>query len=467
MGAPRQPTDEEKAKEQQRRLDEQAKWTNQQQWFSKFYTSDQKVLRSYWTRVDGAQSEEELKDIKDQIAQKAQASIGAVKGATYRITDGLFKATVTSKYHHRETNRNFFIELQDGVARPRPPLLESEFASHQALYMEKFNSVYGQIMDFMAVQCGYSKLVVDLPDMSPLMSQHDYLRLNALMDLAKERGLHLSFGPKVMDTLKDRPNDYARYTDQLKKNNALSSYETKKAAFYEKDYQAAAKDLSEKERKGDEYGKAIEAAIKDNKSIETLETVNKALSELDGRLSALNAHVEAIKKNTADFSEKIEGLNTVDTSGDLRPEKAKPKANGKLLHGNEAANEAVLKSAETYLSDKELAASREGLMAAMKVERDELIKRYDALAKTYEGKIKALEFKEGKDGKPLSPEQVASYQKQRDAIKEQLDKVSKALVAINDAGLNKACVEPLDNLKEQLEAKKKELSAGNAGPAGP
>lgn len=453
MGASREQTPEEKKEEQERRLAEQAKWTAQQQWFSNFYSSDRHVKRFFWERVEGERSEDELKDLKERQASQDQAFIGSDKESTYRVTDGLFRATADSGYVSRETRRNFFIELKDGEARPRPPLRESEFASHQSLYMEKFNAVYGQIMDFMAVQCGYSKLIIDLPDMSPLMSQYDHMRLNAMMDLAKERGLHLSFGPTVMERLKDRPNEYAQYTDRLNKLNAQSAFSVKNDAMYKNDYQLATKSLGDKERKGaPAFGEAFDTRLNEkNNDIEKLEIMNEALGECDTRLNALKASYDAVDKNISDFEARVEGLSTQDTRGDLRAyEKGKPRP-----HGNEEGNEKAIASAERYIANVEK--ERADLIEAMKRERDELQARRESLQSKYDSTVSNYEFRASKDGKPLSEEQTAAYKGKCEAVKGRLEKLNTALGQLDDAAMQRLQVERVEALKAKVEERKRAL----------
>lgn len=428
-------TEAEKLEEQKRRLKEQSKWSDAEQWFSAYYAENRKLSRLFWERVeDEMVSDAEKADMKDRQATNAQAYIGQKKESTYRITDGLFRATVDSQYHSRETSRNFFIELKDGAARPRPPLRESEFASHQKLYMQKFNAVYGQIMDFMAVQCGYSSLEIDLPDLSPLMSQYDYMRMNALMDLAKERGLQISYGPKIMEWLRDKPNDHVRYMNLLEDVNNHAKAGTKTDQLHQYEYQLATRRFGELERPTEaDYKTKLNEATAEGENIAKLDAFDKSVSEVATRLGDLQRSVSALSSHIDEYAKDVD----------------------------KAQSEDDLVTIEHYIEKAEK--QRGKLMDAIKVERDHLQVRHAALVEK-NVEIAALPIDKSADGKPLKEEAKAAEEARRDATKGRLEKMEKeGLAKLSNEALNKVQVDKVSALKTKVEERKKAIQASKPG----
>ncbi|HEU5282057.1 MAG TPA: hypothetical protein VFU82_08780 [Gammaproteobacteria bacterium] len=442
MGVSRTPaqTEADKQKEEQRRIDDQSKWSNAQQSFANFYRADKNISRLYWERVEGGgdyglTSEAEKAENAALAITNPQTSIGQPNDSTFRLTDGLFRA-VSSEYRSRETNRNIFIELKDGSARRRPPLLESEFASHQSLFMKKFNESYGQIMDFMAVQCGYSTMVVDLPDMSPVISQYDYMRLNALLRLAEERGLKLEYGTRVMEVLRDRPNDYARYMNMQKEVNEKSDAKmnTKMDKLHAYDYGFAAKDLSELNRPSQEnYKEEINKNIK-GENLAQLDAFEGMLKAAEGRAGRLEASLNALNEHIGKYEKQIEGAE-------------------------DAAGLAVV---ERYLAAAE--ERRAQLIEAMKKERDALQMMHGELNTKY-ADIKTLVIDKAADGSALKPEQITAQEKRRDGMDDGLKKLDERLKdKLSDAKLKEVKEDKLQSLKEKLAEKKNGFAAKPVAP---
>ncbi len=101
--------------------------------------------------------------------------------------------------------------VKDGSVQPAPPLSNVRFD-----YMGKFAEVYGAAMDFLAAGRGAKVITIDFD--KPNISAKE---LRKLMQLAKEKGLGVSFGPNVEAwLLKQKPSAQKRYINMKNEINA-------------------------------------------------------------------------------------------------------------------------------------------------------------------------------------------------------------------------------------------------------
>lgn len=449
--------DAAKAAEAQRRKNEQAHLSAHEHWFAQNYGDRFGITRFSWQEVRGGLTEEERKERAEWEKIKNQPGISTGMHWSPRpLKDGLYHA-VDSKYedweyifkgkgkHHGQRfsgsyTQNMFINVENGVATPKPPLRESEFASHPDLYMKKFRAQYGQIFDFMAVNRGLSSVQIDFPDISmgPTMSAHDTERLNAMLEEAEKRGLKVDFGPKIKDWLELHKTAFFDYNKKLDDMNArVDAENAKKPGWAERDadiqkieYNHLANDLNKpKKLDGADYDakkggmkKEIEDALKEKPGVEQLKIMEDRITTVEDRVATLNTAYDRAVSDLEVAEKRIEGAKTTEELD---------------------AIEASVKA----LDDR-----REELGKAMKSEREDLVAVRDALA---EHPIPAIKHDEVAPGAtPLKDDEKAANEKRKTAITDRVTAVENKLKKTGDNNIEKVQTERRIELNRKIEEKR-------------
>lgn len=461
-------TNPAQAAEEKKRKEENARLSAHEHWFAQNYGTRFGITRYSWEEVrEGNLTEEEKKEREAWKAQAQTASISnGLSWSNFPLKDGLYRA-VDEKYkewsnlegsffkrlfkgmvHHGVPLQNMFINVENGVATVKPPLSESEYATHPKLYMEKFRAQFGQVMDFMAVHRGLDSIVIDLQDMQVGgVSQYDYERINTLLKLAEERGLKVQFGGRIHEVLENRPTDRDNFFKKLQEHNDT----------VESQLRASDKDVAldrdkyfyENKKTSLDDIKKLEGDNPEAKQQSFKDELDRAMADKSGtaKLTSLEEVIKSTEKRMADLNKAQARVAAEMQSYDALMRTSQTKQDVSFL-------DAVDKNIA------QLETRRAQLIEAMKGEYTELEARRKALVDVAKKETFGLDAVPA-GSPPLKEDEKKANEARFDALKEKVDKLEAALKGSAPDALKEIQVDKVNKIKEdaaklrtQLEAQK-------------